>query len=62
MGLTIKALNPLFIGLPKWWMIGTKNAAVLPDPVGAHANICLFYEFIKTLKYVQQLYNSLTCL
>lgn len=42
-GLTINALNPLFIGLLKWWMIGTKNAAVLPEPVGAQANICLFY-------------------
>lgn len=31
-------------------MIGTKKAAVFPEPVGAQANICLFYQMKKINK------------
>lgn len=50
-GLNITALNPFFSGPPKWWIIGNKNAAVFPDPVGAQANICLPY-FSKDYKEI----------
>lgn len=40
-GLNITALNPFLFGPHKWWIMGIRNAAVFPDPVGAHANICL---------------------
>lgn len=39
-GHKINALNPCLWGPFKAWIIGTKNAAVFPDPVGAQAKIC----------------------
>jgi hypothetical protein len=36
-GLTITARKPSFLGPAKWWMTGMRKAAVLPEPVGAHA-------------------------
>jgi hypothetical protein len=38
-GLTITARKPSFLGPARWWMTGIKKAAVLPEPVGAHAKI-----------------------
>ena len=42
-GDTMTALKPFFCGAPRQCMIGTKNAAVFPDPVGAQAKISLFF-------------------
>lgn len=40
-GHRIKALKPCFWGAFRASMIGTRKAAVLPEPVGAQANTCL---------------------
>jgi hypothetical protein len=36
-GLTITARKPSFLGPARWWITGIRKAAVLPEPVGAHA-------------------------
>lgn len=39
-GAIIKTRHPSLLAWPNSWIIGNKKAAVLPDPVGAHANNC----------------------
>jgi hypothetical protein len=48
-GLTITARKPSFLGPARWWMTGIRKAAVLPEPVGAHAKTWRPYRTQNTL-------------
>lgn len=67
-GASTKALNPCLLCFPRWCIIGKINAAVLPDPVGAHAIISLLckaknksYEPFTVNTYAIFIFYAMSC-